>query len=85
MGDVENMGFYRLNAFIDDIPMGDSSWAEYVKYGWAPPSFYLSEGCVGYLKSDIHLLRKHNQLYKRLRRNQQWEDIKKMMLERHPD
>lgn len=85
MDDVENLGFYRLNDFIDDMPMADSTWNDYVKHGWLPPKFNLSINCVGYLKSDIHLLRKYNQRYKRPRRNQTWEDIKKMMLELHPD
>lgn len=85
MGDVENMGFLRRKEFIRTAKISPSAWDNGVSCGRLPPKFQLSKKNVGYLKSDIRILLKYIKLYKLPRKGQLWVDIKKMMLERHPD
>lgn len=85
MDDVENMGFYRYAEFEDQTGMSDSCWVDGSKAGRFPPGFKLGVKAIGYLKQDIHIYMKYKELYKRPRKEQLWVDIKKMMLEHHPD
>ena len=84
MDDVENIGFYRKKDFINLVGMAPGAWSNGVKRGQLPPKYNLSVKDVGYLKEDIILYLKFKGLYKRPKKNQTWEDIKKLMSELHP-
>jgi hypothetical protein len=85
MDDFQNMGFRRLKDFLGETDMKETTWATKLLNGQVPPCYELSKGAVGYLKSDIQIFLKFVKLYKRPRHGQLWIDIKKMMLEKHPD